>query len=79
MKKKGFSAEQFIGKLREEEEQSDDGHTEDGKKKGCYPRDFEHAVKGHHEHTSSMTNSSWAKLTIPVALRMIEKPIAMRA
>jgi len=49
--KKRFSVEQIIGKLREEEGQSDDCHTEDGKKKGCHPRGFEHAVKGHHEHT----------------------------
>jgi len=55
--KKRFSVEQIIGKLREEEGQSDDCHTEDGKKKGCHPRDFEHAVKGHHEHPPpSMTN-----------------------
>ena len=49
--KKRFSVEQLIGKLREEKGQSDDCHTEDGKKKNCHPRGFEHAVKGHHEHT----------------------------
>jgi len=47
--KKRFSVEQIIGKLREEG-QADDRHTEDGNKKGRHPRDFEHAVKGHHEH-----------------------------
>jgi len=45
--KKRFSVEQIIGKLREEEGQSDDRYTEDGKKKGCHPRDFEHTVEPH--------------------------------